>query len=91
MNFIFIAEPLYENDPFVIDILIEECEQEYERRQLSNESGESESEESISENDDIRDLSEISTTQRMKKMMIISKYARRLYKDVLEDSVKTCC
>ena len=44
MKFIFVAESLDENDPFVIDILIEECEQEYERRQLSNESGESESE-----------------------------------------------
>ena len=91
MNFIFIAEPLYENDPFVIDILIEECEQEYERRQLSNESGESESEESKSENDDIGDLLEISTTQRMKKMMIVSRYVRRSYEDVLEDCVKICC
>ena len=45
-----VAESLDENNPFVIDILIEECEQEYERRQLSNESGESESEESKSEN-----------------------------------------
>ena len=50
MKFIFVAEPFDENDPFVIDILIEECEQEYERQQLSNESGESESEESQGEN-----------------------------------------
>ena len=50
MKFIYVAESLDENDLFVIDILIEECEQEYERQQLSNESGESESEESESEN-----------------------------------------
>ena len=45
MKFTFVVEPLDENDAFIIDILIEECKQEYERRRLKNESGETESEE----------------------------------------------